>query len=790
MKRLNYFYIACIYYVTIPLSAVSQDIGKSIINYDKFGNVNSVKFSSSNMDNEKIKSADVFFKDFLKVKENITFVRNQKIKLEKGHETFEQFYKGIRVDNAGYTFHYDENGCIKYAHGNYVDISNIDIEPIISEEDALKAFAIFKGLSPDHITQSSSELIIKRIKRNEYTEVPLLVYKVSIAVNNICVTDYGYIDANTGDVVSSESYIDHSVSTGTFVTKYYGTKYATTNFTDYSYSLYDPTRGNGIEVKDLQNYCMDYTDYINYAVPISDGDNYWHYSNYSDSTFMAYDVYCAFHQIYDRLYNVHNKSSLDNDGKKIMAYVKASFLGDNNLYTENACWSNCRQEFYFGIGSGWNRPVSALDVVAHEYGHGITKYQIGWTSNESYLNEGLSDIWAAIMDYRFGDSNSAVWKIGEHLIPSKACLRDIETPESNSANSKMANTYNSALYNQFVIDNDYYGMSGVFSHWFYLLVNGGQGYNSNGAYYNLTPIGMDVAENLIVKAVYDNYLRDKTSYLNVREAFIIAAEDMNVNGLATAVKDAWYAVDVHPSLIVSGPSLVCGTGTYTIDIPSYATILWSTSNSNLSIVSGQGTDTVTFQKNSNGACVITAQVTIGTTTQNLTKNVWAGTPTAPSISGWPHTNMFLANSQYQLFASTSSLAQASEYQWDVVRGATITSGANTNGPTFTINSSGTVRIGVRARNACGWGPYTYMNGGITNDNGQTPINSPGNNIVNIPLPEEGEYEIMLWNTNRLIRTVKTSQSSYDVDLNGLPSDLYIIKVMKDGQSIYQLKVKK
>ena len=247
---------------------------------------------------------------------------------------------------------------------------------------------------------------------------------------------------------------------------------------------------------------------------------------------------------------------------------------------------------------------------------------------------------------------------------------------------------------------------------------------------------------------------------------------------------------VYP-LSISGSSLVCSTATYTLQkLVSGATVVWSTSNSNLSIISGQGTSSATFQKNSNGACVITAQISIGSFTQTVTKNVWAGIPAAPTIIGWPHTNMFLANSQYQLFASTSSLAQASEYQWDVVSGATITSGANTNGPTFTINSSGTVRIGVRARNACGWGPYTYMNGGITNDNGQTPINSPGNNIVNIPLPEEGEYEIMLWNTNRLIRTVKTSQSSYDVDLNDLPSDLYIIKVMKDGQSIYQLKVKK
>jgi hypothetical protein len=246
----------------------------------------------------------------------------------------------------------------------------------------------------------------------------------------------------------------------------------------------------------------------------------------------------------------------------------------------------------------------------------------------------------------------------------------------------------------------------------------------------------------------------------------------------------------HP-IIIAGDDIICSYKNYYIqNLPSGASVQWSVSNSNLSIISGQGTGSATFQKNSNGACVISAQVSIGTLTPTFTKNVWAGTPTAPSISGWPNTNLFLANSQYMLYANVDSQAQVTEYQWDVVRGATITSGGNTDSPIFTMNSSGSVRIGVRARNACGWGPYTYMNGGITNDNGQTPINSPGNNIVNIPLPEEGEYEIMLWNTNRLIRTVKTSQSSYDVDLNGLPSDLYIIKVMKDGQSIYQLKVKK
>ena len=250
-----------------------------------------------------------------------------------------------------------------------------------------------------------------------------------------------------------------------------------------------------------------------------------------------------------------------------------------------------------------------------------------------------------------------------------------------------------------------------------------------------------------------------------------------------------YLIQTQCQLSITGCSNVCSTESYSIqNFPYGSTVVWSTSNSNLTIVSGQGTGTATFQKNANGACVVTAQVSFGSSTLDLTKDVWAGVPSAPTILGWPNTNMFLANSQYQLYASVNSQAQVLEYQWDVVRGATITSGGNTNSPIFTMNPNGTVRIGVRARNACGWGPYTYLNGGITNDNGQTPINSPGNNIVNIPLPEDGEYEITLWNNNRLIRTVKTTQSSYDVDLNNLPPDLYIIKVAKDGKRIYQLKI--
>ena len=331
-------------------------------------------------------------------------------------------------------------------------------------------------------------------------------------------------------------------------------------------------------------------------------------------------------------------------------------------------------------------------------------------------------------------------------------------------------------------------------------------YNCHGYAWHMTENGDTVWIN-----TEEIYWQDG-SYIEVPES-IATKVSYYENHSAVRLNSTWYVskwgklskVKHHPNNVppnympdstkhyyirtpqITGSSIICSTAIYTIqNLPSSASVQWSVSNSNLSLISGQGTGTATFQKNANGSCVITAQVTIGTTTLNLTKNVWAGTPTAPSISGWPSNNQLLPSTFYQLSATGNPDAQILEYQWSVVLGATIISGGNTNSATFMTNPSGSVKIGVRARNSCGWGPYSYKVGTITN----APINSPGNNIVNIPLPEEGEYEIMLWNTNRLIRTVKTTQSSYDVDLNGLPSDLYIIKVMKDGQSIYQLKVKK
>src|SRR5690606_16761596 len=75
------------------------------------------------------------------------------------------------------------------------------------------------------------------------------------------------------------------------------------------------------------------------------------------------------------------------------------------------------------------------------------------------------------------------------------------------------------------------------------------------------------------------------------------------------------------ALFLSGPSTICNQDTFTIiNPPSGATITWSASNNNLTLVSGQGTSSAVFSKNSNGLSQVNAVISTGGTTINLSFN--------------------------------------------------------------------------------------------------------------------------------------------------------------------------
>ena len=44
------------------------------------------------------------------------------------------------------------------------------------------------------------------------------------------------------------------------------------------------------------------------------------------------------------------------------------------------------------------------------------------------------------------------------------------------------------------------------------------------------------------------------------------------------------------------------------------------------------------------------------------------------------------------------------------------------------------------------------------------------------------YQIQLWNSSGLIKTIQTDQPSYQLDLTGVPPGFYYVHVIKDGQT--------
>lgn len=571
--------ILCLLFL-LPLFILAEETTKPVIRYSKQKTIKSVDFLKSDKSLITPKSANEFFTKFLNKEANDEFKKITTVKLDKRNEAFNQYYHGIQVEGAGYAFHYDNGGNMYYAHGNYVHIGNLSTSPQISSEKAMELFAQHKGFDAKKVSDYKTELIIKVIKNKGTDErTPFLTYKVLLHINHPENTEYGYIDAITGKIICTESFVSHLASTGNFELLYQtSNKTAQTEYTSNGYRLYDDSRNAIIHTRDLANYS---TDNYAYSNELYDSDNIWHQSEFPGNAGMALDVHWGLQKIYDRLYDIHGKNSFDNNGITINAYVRSLISGWDK---DNAGFTNIYgiPQLFFGEGFTEYKPLASLDAVSHEFGHAITAYQIGWNPSENYLNEGLSDIWAAIMDYRFGDTNSNVWRVGEQVTKwlLKNCMRDIETPGSIYAIIPMTDTYGTDLYNSLSPSNDYYKMSGVFSHWFYLLVNGGSGYNGKGNYYNLTPIGMDVAEDLIVNAVYDGALRYTESYEDVRNSFAAVARNMNIDGLEAAVCNAWYAVGVGDDLEIIGPKLINNSGTFSVDgLPSGFTVEWNLSDS-------------------------------------------------------------------------------------------------------------------------------------------------------------------------------------------------------------------
>ncbi|NVO83948.1 M4 family metallopeptidase [Hymenobacter terrestris] len=467
------------------------------------------------------------------------------------HEKYQQYYKGVKVEHALYTVH-ARQGNLESISGQIEKVENLNVTPSLDAATGLQRAMAFVGAKEYMWQDAREEAGLKQQEANPNATYkpqgelvvmhdaaagqPALAWKFNVYAKAPLSRAYVYVDAHSGRVISQDAIIKHAAATGTFATKYSGTKTATTDSFNGTFRLRDVSRGSGIQTYN----CKKGNSYTT-AVDFTDADNSWTEYNNANFDNAALDAHYGAQSTYDYFKNIHGRNSYNNAGAVIKNYVHFDDMPGDGVGYENAFWDGSRMTY--GDGATRFDPLTSLDVAAHEIGHAVCSSSANLTySNESgALNEGFSDIWGACVEY-YKDPNKATWLIGEDIDKVRPALRSMSNPNAEG----QPDTYKGTSWYTGTGDNGgvHYN-SGVLNHWFYRLAVGGSGTNDIGSVFSVAGIGVDKAGRIAYRTE-TVYLTASSNYAAARTGSIQAAKDLYGAGSAEeqAVTNAWYAVGV------------------------------------------------------------------------------------------------------------------------------------------------------------------------------------------------------------------------------------------------------
>ncbi|MEO1050380.1 MAG: M4 family metallopeptidase [Bacteroidota bacterium] len=465
-------------------------------------------------------------------KDDFKLVKTSTDELGLSHQSFQQFYKDVKVEYGQYKAHFDRVGRVTSMNGEFYDIPEIDVRPSLSNAVALQRAIDYVGANK-YMWEDVGQAEVLEYDKPQGKLVIVenkLAYKFDVFAIEPLSRDYIYVDAKNGDVIHTNSIIHHAHAIGTAATRYSGSKTIATDSFISGFRLRDYTRGQGVETYDLNRS----TSYSN-AIDFVDNDNNWTAGEWNNSNKdnAALDAHWGAIQTYDYWITEHNRNSWDGNGARIRSYVHYSSNYDN------AFWNG--SVMTYGDGNNFDA-LTSLDVAAHEIGHAITTStaNLVYRYESGAMNEGFSDIWAACVE-SFAAPQKQIWQIGEDIdLANGTGLRSMSDPKSKGD----PDTYKGTNWEFGSSDNGgVHTNSGVMNHWFYILTVGKTGSNDNGDSYSVTGIGITKAAKIAYR-LESVYLSANSQFIDARNFGIQAAEDLYGAGSAEAIatQDAWYAV--------------------------------------------------------------------------------------------------------------------------------------------------------------------------------------------------------------------------------------------------------
>ncbi|MBS3914908.1 MAG: M4 family metallopeptidase [Bacteroidetes bacterium] len=501
--------------------------------------------------------------------EGSTFVlyRSEKDEIGFTHNKYKQYYRGVEVLHSMLIVHI-KNGIVESFNGEYFnrfENNQPATSPTAARDLVIASFGSgvkFRWENPE------KEREIKFIKNDpdatwypktitDYYSYPesydgktplIYCYAVEVALENPYLHEQVLVDAATGKMFRTIQLEIHSDSAGKANTHYEGVKNFTTDFImKDSFRLREKTKRN---IETYRNTAG--TDYF-------DADNYWNNSSQK----IGGDIHYAAELVSDFMKIFFNRKSYDSKGGVILS-VATSGSG-------NAFWNLGSNFATFLVGSSSGvGPCASLDVVGHEFGHGIADENAGllYSGEACALHESFADISGHMTEF-VNDSATANWYLGEKVWTGSNGIRYMRNPHKFNDPKAYGGQY---------FPKGCHGSGGVQNYWFYLMVNGDTATNEFSYAYKLSGLGHWKAVQITYRS-YFYYITPSATFKDAMKGAIKAAKDLY--GSCSYELDytykAWKAVNVEDTSVktvdlshgIKAPGLLCNGAPVNATLSSY-----------------------------------------------------------------------------------------------------------------------------------------------------------------------------------------------------------------------------
>ena len=463
------------------------------------------------------------------------------------HERLSQHHEGLPVFGAGIVRQV-ENGVVRSVFGRTYEGIGVATYPAVAAADAARLAV--NAIGSAGVSSGTPSLGILPLP-DQYA----LAWKVP--VRGLRAIEDVFVDAGTGVVLRRRSRIrrqfgDIGRGRGVFGDDRKVIARRTTG----GFETHDALRPGPLETYDFVGSpdrlgALISRGVLNPGDLARDADNVW-----TDGAVVDAHVYQGY--AYDYFFKRFARRGMDDADGTVTTIVHPLARADADEYhpddvdqfINNALYVGGRT-LIFGDGDGreFDYFSGSLDVVAHEWTHGVTDYGAGFTYEDESgaLDESFADVMGTAAEFMFEEAGSgrgrADWLIGEDVARTGGPLRSMSDPVS----AFQPDHYSLRGFIGTDIDNGgVHFNSGIPNHAFYLAVAGGRNRVSGLTVQGVGLANIERMERIFYRA-FVFFLTPDSRFSDARAATLAAAAELygESSDEWLQLRQAWTAVGVN-----------------------------------------------------------------------------------------------------------------------------------------------------------------------------------------------------------------------------------------------------